>query len=101
MNLNIWQSDISMRKSTGVLTGCVSSWGFSARHTISGCTVLFPNRNVKIESLLDAGLIKEYDERFCHILGYRRMASWINNFNHTNYSKNRVRRIMKKWGSIR
>lgn len=45
-----------------------------------------------------AGLIKEYDERFCHILGYRRMTSWINHFNHTNYSKNRVRRIMKKIG---
>lgn len=43
-----------------------------------------------------AGLIKEYDERFCHILGYRRMTSWINHFNHTNYSKNRVHRIMKK-----
>ena len=45
-----------------------------------------------------AGLIKEYDERFCHILGYRRMTSWINHFNHTNYSKNRVHRIMKKMG---
>ncbi|TRW26267.1 IS3 family transposase [Criibacterium bergeronii] len=38
------------------------------------------------------------DERFNHILGYRRMASWINHFNHTNYSKNRVHRIMKKLG---
>lgn len=43
-----------------------------------------------------AELIKEYDERFCHILGYRRMTSWINHFNHTNYSKNRVHRVMKK-----
>lgn len=41
-------------------------------------------------------LIKEYDERFNHILGYRRMTSWINHFNHTNYSKKRVHRIMKK-----
>ena len=27
-----------------------------------------------------AELIKEYDERFGHILGYRRMTSWINHF---------------------
>lgn len=43
-----------------------------------------------------ANLIKEYDERFNHILGYRRMTSWINHFNHTNYGKKRVHRIMKK-----
>lgn len=41
-------------------------------------------------------LIKEYDEKFKHILGYRRMTYWINHFNHTNYSKKRVYRIMKK-----
>jgi putative transposase len=41
-------------------------------------------------------LIKEYDDRFGHILGYHRMTSWINNFNHINYSQNRVLRIMKK-----
>ena len=45
-----------------------------------------------------AELIKEYDEQFGHILGYRRMTSWINHFNHTSYSKNRVHRIMKKLG---
>jgi transposase InsO family protein len=43
-----------------------------------------------------AELIMEYDERFGHILGYRRMTAWINHFNHTGYSKNRVHRIMKK-----
>ena len=48
------------------------------------------------ENILLANLIREYDERFHHILGYRRMTSWINHFNHTNYSKNRVHRIMKK-----
>lgn len=48
------------------------------------------------ENIKLAGLISEYDERFHHILGYRRMTSWINHFNHTNYSKNRVHRIMKK-----
>ena len=48
------------------------------------------------ENIKLAELIKEYDERFNHILGYRRMTSWINHFNHTNYSKNRVHRIMKK-----
>lgn len=50
------------------------------------------------ENIKLAELIKEFDERFHHILGYRRMASWINHFNHTAYSKNRVHRIMKKLG---
>lgn len=48
------------------------------------------------ENIKLAELIKEYDERFGHILGYRRMTSWINHFNHTSYSRNRVHRIMKK-----
>ena len=52
----------------------------------------------ELENIKLAGLIKEYDERFHHILGYRRMTSWINHFNHTRYSKNRVHRIMKKLG---
>lgn len=30
-----------------------------------------------------AGLLRECDERFRHILGYRRMASWINHVNHS------------------
>ena len=50
------------------------------------------------ETMRLAELIKEYDERFNHILGYRRMTSWINHFNHTAYSKNRVHRVMKKLG---
>lgn len=50
------------------------------------------------ENIKLAELIKEYGERFNHILGYRRMTSWINHFNHTKYSKNRVHRIMKKLG---
>ena len=50
------------------------------------------------ENIKLAELIREYDERFGHILGYRRMTSWINHFNHTSYSKNRVHRIMKKLG---
>ena len=51
-----------------------------------------------MENINLAELIKEYDEQFGHILGYRRMTKWINHFNHTNYSKNRVHRIMKKLG---
>jgi len=50
------------------------------------------------ENLELAELIKEYDIRFNHILGYRRMTSWLNHFNHTNYSKKRIHRIMKKLG---
>ena len=49
----------------------------------------------ELENQKLAELIEEYDERFGHILGYRRMTSWINHFNHTNYSKKRVHRIMK------
>ena len=48
------------------------------------------------ENIELANLIKEYDEHFNHILGYRRMTSWINHFNHTNYKKKRIHRIMKK-----
>ena len=47
------------------------------------------------ENLLLAELIREYDERFHHILGYRRMTQWINRLNSTHFSKNRVHRIMK------
>lgn len=50
----------------------------------------------EIENQLLAKLIQEYDIRFNHILGYRRMASWINHFNQTQYSEKRVHRIMKK-----
>lgn len=52
--------------------------------------------NQEQENIELARLIKEYDERFNHILGYRRMTSWINHFNHTNYNTKRVHRIMKK-----
>ena len=52
----------------------------------------------ELENIKLAELIKEYDERFNHILGYRRMTSWINHFNHTNYRQKRVHRIMKKLG---
>lgn len=50
------------------------------------------------ENMKLAEFIKEYDERFNHILGYRRMTSWINQFNHTDYKPKRVHRIMKKLG---
>jgi transposase InsO family protein len=48
------------------------------------------------ENIVLATLIQEYDEQFHHILGYRRMTAWINHFNGTHYSKNRVHRIMKE-----
>lgn len=47
------------------------------------------------ENILLAQLIQEYDIRYNHILGYRRMTEWINILNTTNYSKNRIHRIMK------
>ena len=45
-----------------------------------------------------AELIKGYDERFSHILGYRRMTDWLNHFNQTHFSRKRIHRIMKKLG---
>lgn len=45
-----------------------------------------------------AHLIIEYDERFNHILGYRRMTRWINKLNSKYYNHKRVRRIMKMLG---
>ncbi len=50
----------------------------------------------ELENIKLAELVQEYDVRFNHILGYRRMTSWINHFNQTNYSTKRVHRIMKK-----
>lgn len=59
------------------------------------------HRNIpeqELENIKLAELIKEYDERFKHILGYRRMTAWINHFNHTNYGEKQVHRLMKKLG---
>ena len=50
---------------------------------------------VEQENVLIAQLIREYDDRFNHILGYRRMALYINRLNNKHYSKNRIHRIMK------
>ncbi len=40
-------------------------------------------------------LILDYDERFGHILGYRRMTQWINTLNHFNYNHKRIYRLMR------
>lgn len=50
---------------------------------------------VEQDNLLLAELIREYDEQYNHILGYRRMTAWINRLNGTRFSKNRIHRIMK------
>lgn len=42
------------------------------------------------ENLLLAELVREYDEQYNHILGYRRMTTWINRLNGTHFSKNRI-----------
>ncbi len=47
------------------------------------------------ENILLAQLIREYDDRFNHILGYRRMTLYINRLNNKHYGKNRIHRIMK------
>lgn len=50
----------------------------------------------ELENIKLADLIKKYDQSFHHILGYRRMTSWINHFNHTNYGEKRIYGIMRK-----
>ena len=50
------------------------------------------------ENLLLAELIREYDEQYNHILGYRRMTVWINRLNGTHFSRNRIHRIMQAIG---
>ena len=52
----------------------------------------------ELENIKLAGLIKEYDDRFGHILGYRRMTLWINHFNGTDYKTKRVHKIMQVLG---
>lgn len=47
------------------------------------------------ENILLVELIREYDKQYEHILGYRRMTMWINRLNGTNFSPNRIHRIMK------
>ena len=47
------------------------------------------------ENILLAELVREYDEQYNHILGYRRMTVWINRLNGTHFSKNRIHRIMQ------
>jgi transposase InsO family protein len=48
----------------------------------------------ELENERIAVLITEYDEKYHHILGYRRMRMYINVFNHTTYSRKRIQRIM-------
>ena len=49
---------------------------------------------LEIENEQIAQLILEYDEKYKHTLGYRRMRMYINAFNHKNYSRRRIQRIM-------
>lgn len=42
--------------------------------------------------------IKEYDQKFKHTLGYRRMRNYINRDKNKHYSKGRIQRIMRVLG---
>lgn len=48
------------------------------------------------ENIKLAELIREYDDRFCHILGYRCMTAWINHFNRTSFSEFKIPNNKKK-----
>ena len=50
------------------------------------------------ENEIIAQLIREYDERFKHTLGYRRMTGYINRLNHKQYGEKRIHRLMQKMG---
>lgn len=52
----------------------------------------------EIENHQIAQWIIDYDDRFNHILGYRRMTLWINRLNHKNYHYKRIRRVMRLLG---
>lgn len=52
----------------------------------------------ELENKQLAAWIKEYDIKFKHILGYRRMRNWINRDKGTSFSKRRVQRIMNLLG---
>ena len=43
-------------------------------------------------------LIREYDERFNHTLGYRRMTGYINRLNHMKCGEKRIHRLMQMMG---
>ena len=45
-----------------------------------------------------ARLVREYDERFNHTLGYRRMTGYMNRLNRKEYGEKRIYRIMKMMG---
>ena len=75
-----------MCKQLGIARSAYYKW-------IHRCIPEQEKENIKL-----AELIREYDDRFGHILGYRRMTNWINRLNQSNYSEKRVHRIMKKLG---
>lgn len=52
----------------------------------------------ELENKQLAAWIKEYDEKFKHTLGYRRMRNYINRDKSKHYSKRRVQRIMRLLG---
>ena len=49
---------------------------------------------LEIENEMIAQLILEYDEKYKHTLGYRRMTMYINAYNHKKYSRRRIQRVM-------
>ena len=49
----------------------------------------------ELENQTLAQLIIEYDQRFGHILGRKRMCRWINKLNHKHYNVKRIHRLMK------
>ncbi len=53
---------------------------------------------LEIENEQIAQLILEYDEKYKHTLGYRRMTMYINAFNHKSYSRRRIQGIMNLLG---
>lgn len=53
---------------------------------------------IELENEKIAEWIREYDQKFNHILGYRRMRNYINRDKNKCYSKRRIQRIMRILG---
>lgn len=70
-------------------------YGYTSRQGYTGCywrwIALYREHG-------ETAFFRKGNERFKHILGYRRMTLWINHFNHTDYKEKCVHRIMKKLG---
>lgn len=56
------------------------------------------NTEEESENEIIVQMIREYDERYKHTLGYRRMTGYMNRLNHKQYGEKRIYRLMRMLG---